>query len=252
MLHSERFDPRNSLSLPPETAISSRQRELLARLEQEVAAIQDSASFRRYLDVQARFHAYSYNNALLILSQRPSATRVASYQTWRTLERQVVRGEPGIKILYPMLKRLVDDDTGELHEQLVGFGIGHVWDVSQTVGKPLPTRSLPELDSRAGLGLLRNLYEVAQQESLVVTNVPAWQLETSLAGFYRRASRQIVIREAAPSQMTVTLAHELAHHFGGDAESYTLPYPPPRGDDGRGSGLRRLRPLRAGYECSVL
>ncbi len=38
----------------------------LDRLELAVAGIQDSQSFRRYLDVQARFHRYSPNNVLLI------------------------------------------------------------------------------------------------------------------------------------------------------------------------------------------
>ncbi len=38
----------------------------LDRLELAVAGIQDSASFRRYLDVQARFHRYSPNTVLLI------------------------------------------------------------------------------------------------------------------------------------------------------------------------------------------
>ncbi len=36
------------------------------RLELAVAGIQDSDSFRRYLDIQAKFHQYSPNNVLLI------------------------------------------------------------------------------------------------------------------------------------------------------------------------------------------
>ncbi|MGH3847854.1 MAG: hypothetical protein ACRDS0_41570, partial [Pseudonocardiaceae bacterium] len=46
---------------------SRRQPDVLARLEQTVGQIQDSETFRRYLDVQARFHRYSPNNAALIL-----------------------------------------------------------------------------------------------------------------------------------------------------------------------------------------
>jgi hypothetical protein len=40
--------------------------EALGRLDAAVSAIQDSDTFRRYLDVQARFHHYSYGNVLLI------------------------------------------------------------------------------------------------------------------------------------------------------------------------------------------
>src|SRR5258706_2258360 len=85
--------------------------ESLARLEQEVAAIHDSETFRSYLDAQARFHSYSFGNVLLILSQKPDAVRVAGYQTWKSLGRQVRRGEKGIRIIVPMRGRAkVDSD----------------------------------------------------------------------------------------------------------------------------------------------
>src|SRR5438876_6872473 len=77
-------------------------RESLARLEEAVTGIQDSESFRRYLDAQARFHHYSWGNVLLILAQRPDAARVAGYRTWQALGRQVRRGEKGIRILVPL------------------------------------------------------------------------------------------------------------------------------------------------------
>jgi hypothetical protein len=38
-------------------------------------------------------------------------------------------------------------------------------------------------------------------------------------GFYDRANRSIVVRDAAPLQMTKTLAHELGHHFAGHTRS---------------------------------
>src|SRR5438067_12095908 len=79
--------------------------ESLTRLEQAVGAIHDSDTFRAYLDAQARFHSYSFGNVLLILSQKPDATRVAGYQTWKTLGRQVRRGEKGIRIIVPMRGR---------------------------------------------------------------------------------------------------------------------------------------------------
>src|SRR2546423_11192428 len=80
--------------------------ESLTRLEQAVGAIQDSETFRAYLDAQARFHQYSFGNVLLILSQKPDATRVAGYHTWRALGRQVRRGEKGIRIIVPMRSRV--------------------------------------------------------------------------------------------------------------------------------------------------
>src|SRR5215207_5461554 len=94
--------------------------EALSRLDQAVSAIHDSDAFRRYLDVQARFHRYSYANALLILSAQPTATQVAGYRTWQSLGRQVRRGERGIKILVPMKIRepggQTTTDTGDTVE----------------------------------------------------------------------------------------------------------------------------------------
>ena len=52
--------------------------ETLAKAVDEVRA---SEVFKRYLDFQARFHDYSWHNCMLIMSQRPDASRVAGYRT---------------------------------------------------------------------------------------------------------------------------------------------------------------------------
>src|SRR3954454_5633250 len=83
-----------------------RQPEILQRLEQAIGEIHDSDSFRRYLDVQSRFHHYSPNNVALILSQNSSATRVAGFRAWQRMDRFVMKGEHGIKILVPMTRKV--------------------------------------------------------------------------------------------------------------------------------------------------
>ncbi len=52
-----------------------------------------SETLRTYLSIMGRFHRYSWGNILLIASQRPDATRVAGFHTWRRLERAVRKGE---------------------------------------------------------------------------------------------------------------------------------------------------------------
>ena len=50
------------------------------RLEQLAKAIDDvraSELFKQYLDVQSRFHKYSWHNTMMIVSQKPDAERVA-------------------------------------------------------------------------------------------------------------------------------------------------------------------------------
>jgi hypothetical protein len=112
---------------PSSEDASRRHADVLARLEQAVGQIQDSETFRRYLDVQARFHHYSPNNAALILMQRPDATRVAGYNDWLRMHRYVRKGERAIKIIVPMFKTTVDEQSGE-ERRHVFFGVGNVFD----------------------------------------------------------------------------------------------------------------------------
>src|SRR5918911_2859927 len=81
---------------------------LMQQLEAGVAAIQTSEDFQRYLRTAARFHAYSPNNVVLILAQKPDATRVAGYKTWQSLGRQVKKGEKAISIFAPRSLPLKD------------------------------------------------------------------------------------------------------------------------------------------------
>lgn len=77
------------------------QSDVLQRFEDAVGAIQDSESFRRWLDVSSRFHNYSLGNQLLIAFQRPDATYVAGFNAWLKLGRHVLKGEKGIRIMVP-------------------------------------------------------------------------------------------------------------------------------------------------------
>jgi hypothetical protein len=191
---------------------SRRQPDVLARLEQAVGQIQDSDTFRRYLDVQARFHHYSPNNAALILMQRPAATRVAGYNDWLRMHRYVRKGERAIKIIVPMFKTTADAESGE-ERRHVFFGVGNVFDLEQTDGEPLAQIDVPVLESDAGEQLYTGLTGVAGREGLQVE--PVTELAGEMMGFYERGSQRIVLRLAAQLQMTKTLAHELGHHFAG-------------------------------------
>jgi antirestriction protein ArdC len=96
-----------------------------------------------YLRVMGRFHNYSLGNAILIGFQRPDATRVAGYRTWQKLGRFVKKGENGIAIMAPIVYRrkigTEETDGKETEDETVTtFKTAHVFDVSQTEGKPLP------------------------------------------------------------------------------------------------------------------
>ncbi|HMQ17094.1 MAG TPA: ArdC-like ssDNA-binding domain-containing protein, partial [Phycisphaerae bacterium] len=48
-----------------------------------------SEALTRYLAMLAKFHKYSFGNVLMILSQKPDATHVAGFHTWRQMGRFV-------------------------------------------------------------------------------------------------------------------------------------------------------------------
>src|SRR6266516_637205 len=190
----------------------------LSRLAQAVSKIQDSETFRRYLDAQSRFHQYSWGNVLLILLQRPDATRIAGYRTWQSMGRYVRRREKGIRIIVPYTHRHEPEFEDEEAPVFTCFRSGVVFDISQTEGEPLPEVQVPELQGNQGLGLFRKLETLAILEGLKVRRGNT-RLTGEMMGFYEPGARAIFLREASLRQMTKTLAHELAHHFGGGATS---------------------------------
>ena len=179
--------------------------ETLATAVDEVRA---SEMFKAYLNVQARFHHYSWCNSLLILSQRPDATRVAGYRTWQKLSRQVCKGQRGIMIFAPCpWKREKTNDKGETEtEQGMFFRAVHVFDVSQTDGKELPTVDCPTVQESADR-LLADLHSVAEQRGIKVN------FDTLSGGLFgvSKGGTIDVDNGHATGQQAKTLAHELAH-----------------------------------------
>ena len=57
---------------------------------------------------------------------------------WNSFGRRVNRGEHGIRILAPIVRRLGDkEEFGEGEHRIVGFSVVSVFDVSQTSGDPI-------------------------------------------------------------------------------------------------------------------
>src|SRR5919202_3060341 len=120
---------------------------LMQQLEAGVQAIHTSEDFQRYLRTAARFHAYSPNNVVLILAQKPEATRVAGYRAWQALGRQVKKGEKAIYIFAPRPYRVTTADESGEEQTREGLTFWSVpgFDISQTEGSPLPTMEAPTL-----------------------------------------------------------------------------------------------------------
>jgi len=133
------------------------------RLLEGVEAVANSDTWKDFLGFLTKFslRKYSFRNILLIYRQMPTASLVAGFRTWKKHGRVVKRGERGIAIFAPVIIRVPkaeyrvgrnseaseqDADAlpePEKEEALVGYRIVHVFDISQTEGKPL---AVPEID----------------------------------------------------------------------------------------------------------
>ena len=140
-----------SVERTSDSSRAGRTEQLNAKIEQSLdelgAALQsgESRQLVAFLECLSRFHRYSFGNVMLIATARPQATRVAGFQTWKKLGRFVRKGEKGIAILAPIVRKLKiesEDELGESKGQTVRKAVGyksvHVFDVAQTEGKPLP------------------------------------------------------------------------------------------------------------------
>ncbi len=113
--------------------------ELIAQLTEGISNLTSSDEWRSYLDLQSRFHRYSFNNVLLIAAQCHEATRVAGFNAWRKMDRFVRKGAKAIWILAPMIYKNADAEDGEDDWVIRGFKFVPVFDVAQTDGEELPS-----------------------------------------------------------------------------------------------------------------
>ena len=181
--------------------------------------------------------------------QRPDASRVAGYQTWQSLGRQVRKGEQGIKILAPVTRRkTVADDQDSAAKgpaaaaacplaprarllapapessaeqgpsaprRIVGVRIAFVFDVSQT--DPIPGAApLPEppprpqlLTGEAPPGLWDGLARQVDEAGFALSMADPGG---GARGRTNHLTHQVEVSpDLEPAQQVKTLAHELGH-----------------------------------------
>lgn len=218
-------EPRRGAGETPQERVQA----ALDQLEHGIDAILTGEQFAAYLRTLARFHSYSFGNALLIQLQRPDSTQVAGFKKWQELGRQVRKGETGIKILVPHISRRktsgedqsIEGERESENEPLRGpgiirgFGVGTVFDVSQTDGPPLPEPPPVEMvDGASEIGM--RLY-VDLVDSLSEQGIPVQRAETGRAnGSFDPLRKRIAIGfHIDGDQATKTLTHEVAHAVAG-------------------------------------
>ncbi|AII57412.1 DUF192 domain-containing protein [Dehalococcoides mccartyi] len=218
--------PDYSFSAEPETK-ERKIDDVLKRLKEGVDGIQQSENFRTFLLTMSKFHEYSIGNLILIMLQKPDATRVAGFSTWKDLYRWVKKGEKGIAILAPCMspkkKNLEPPDVEKASDEKekseeeteirpIYFKVVYVFDVSQTEGKPLPEFEVPPLTGEANEELFERVMRLAESQGLEVSFESKPDQDPDIKGYY--TGKTIWVRpEESRAQQLKTLLHEVAHYY---------------------------------------
>ena len=203
-------------------------KEITDRLEQGIKELFDSDRYKEYLRVMSKFHNYSFNNTLLIAMQKPDASLVAGFQSWKNnFKRNVVKGEKGIKILAPSpfkikqemekidpatQKPVIGADGKPVKEEkeitIPAFKVVSVFDVSQTEGKELPDIAVDMLTG--DVERFKDVFAALKKTSPVPIGFE--KIEGNSHGYYHLEEKRIAIDKGMSELQTIkTAIHEIAH-----------------------------------------
>ncbi|WP_214629687.1 hypothetical protein [Paenibacillus agaridevorans] len=153
--------------------------------------------FQHYLDVQSRFDLYSVANALLIHTQRPDATRIADFESWKEQGAYIRRKETGFYILEPGEEYKREDGS-----TAISYNPKKMFDVAQTTAPKKEPPIYP--DDRTRIKALMD------RSPIPITNGDA--LPAEVHALYQPDTRNIVIRRGlGAGDIFRALAQELAH-----------------------------------------
>lgn len=201
---------------------------LHATIADQVHALRSSDEWRKFLDFAQSFHAYSLNNVLLILAQRPTATAVAGFRQWQAKGRQVRKGEKSLKIFGYSTKKITETDpeTGEeVERRAARFPILSVFDISQTDpidGETDHSTVAHRLTGTDDLGIVAAVTDHLTDQGWTVTRE---KLDGHTNGYTSNHGRRVVVEtDLSPAQAAKTFIHEAAHialgHMDEDHREY--------------------------------
>ena len=177
----------------------------------------------------ALFPTYGFGNLVLINLQMPQASWVARARQWEQLGRRVKTAQ-GIRILKPIcVQTAVAEDCGldgvqvSVEDQVVGFRVGVVYDVTATVGPPI---HLPRPPISPDATVARRLWDgLAQDVAADGFAIDVRPTGDASEGFTDYGANRIVIAEHLDDFRAVArLAHEVGHvrmHSPADLDAAT-------------------------------
>ncbi len=152
------------------------------------------------LDLQSRFPRYSVGNILLLLAQKPDATRIGDFKSWKESGAYIKQGETGIVILEPGSEYTKADGTVG-----VAYNAKRVFDISQTTAKA-PSEPQVHKDDRL---LIKALIYNAPCEVRIDESI---HFPDGMVARYDSGSRTIYVARGQEGPVLFReIARELAH-----------------------------------------
>lgn len=199
--------------------------ELQGSIAEQVEHLRDSEQWVRFLEFAQSFHRYSLGNLLLILSQRPTATRVAGFRQWQAKGRQVRKGERAIRIFGYAQKKITaeqaeiaeGEDQAETTEDgqkvITYYPVLSVFDIGQTDAidpdADDPSTLAQRITGADQLGIAAAVTDYLTEQGWTVDRQP---ISGATNGYTDPAARRVVIdADLSPAQAAKTALHEAAH-----------------------------------------
>ena len=134
---------------------------------------------------------------------------------WAIYDDQETLIEDGFKSYAEAARKLKEMGFVERKEMLSvnNFKVVHVFDISQTDGKPLPEFEVPVLTGEANPELFEGLLRLAKEQNITISFESKPSQNPEIKGSYMTPNQIWVRPEEAPAQQLKTLIHELSHHY---------------------------------------
>ncbi len=145
---------------------------------------------------------------MLIALQKPSATHIAGFHTWKKLGRYVKKGESDIVLIAPLAYKketVEEDDNRSYVTEINGFKAVYVFDISQTDGDDLPEFASVQGDPS---------HYQKRLDDFISANGITLEYSDTLQADGVSTKGTIVIRSGlSPAQDFSVKIHELTHEF---------------------------------------
>lgn len=202
----------------------TRAKEIFDKVVKNVQTIVSNGEYEKYLRFQNQFTKYSFNNIVLIYSQFPDATKVAGKAKWKEIGRELIEGAKRIQITAGMpaqgktkVKKIIDGKEVEEEQtyNYIAYKQVYVYDISQTVGEPIPLQ-IKMLDSE-NMGSFFDKLKKFSKFPIYEEN-----LYGGLKGFYSHKNKTITIdKKLSIDAKVAVLLHELTHGIYDDFDYKT-------------------------------